>query len=212
MATSITVRLLWRMSSGVDTAESGPAMRRLDSIPEPTAAVDWGYGEIRGSAQAARTGGLYSRVDTWIASTVRQGGVLPASTDFRDLSSVPEQSASWAFWAARLTLPIQGQEGGVVEGPPAGYDTLAPVGPVVGGQVWVARDTDPICRRLCATSAKGRGGPNVCNSFCRDGSVSAARDREIPGASHAKKIIGKPCAGKLHARFERGLLKTGWLL
>jgi len=29
-------------------------------------------------------------------------------------------------------------------------------------------------------------------------------------ARHIKKIIVKPCAGKLHARFERGLLKTGW--
>ena len=36
--------------------------------------------------------------------------------------------------------------------------------------------------------------------------------REIPGASHTSKIIVKPCAGKPHARFERGLLKTGWLL
>jgi len=26
----------------------------------------------------------------------------------------------------------------------------------------------------------------------------------IPGASHTSKIIGKPCAGKRHARFERG--------
>ena len=44
----------------------------------------------------------------------------------------------------------------------------------------------------------------------RNGSVSTARNREIPGASHTSKIIGKPCAGKPHARFERGLLKTGW--
>ena len=28
--------------------------------------------------------------------------------------------------------------------------------------------------------------------------------REIPGASRTKKIIVKPCAGKRHARFERG--------
>ena len=28
--------------------------------------------------------------------------------------------------------------------------------------------------------------------------------RALPGASHTKKIIGKPCAGKRHARFERG--------
>ena len=29
-------------------------------------------------------------------------------------------------------------------------------------------------------------------------------------ARHIKKIIGKPCAGKPHARFERGSLETGW--
>jgi hypothetical protein len=29
-------------------------------------------------------------------------------------------------------------------------------------------------------------------------------------ARHIEKIIGKPCAGKPHARFERGSLETGW--
>ena len=29
-------------------------------------------------------------------------------------------------------------------------------------------------------------------------------------ARHITKIIGKPCAGKPHARFERGSLETGW--
>jgi hypothetical protein len=28
-------------------------------------------------------------------------------------------------------------------------------------------------------------------------------------ARHIEKIIGKPCAGKPHARFERGSLETG---
>jgi hypothetical protein len=28
---------------------------------------------------------------------------------------------------------------------------------------------------------------------------------EVPGASHTEKIIVKPCAGKRHARFERGI-------
>ena len=30
-------------------------------------------------------------------------------------------------------------------------------------------------------------------------------------ARHIKKIIVKPCAGKPQARFERGLMETGWL-
>jgi Group II intron, maturase-specific domain len=34
--------------------------------------------------------------------------------------------------------------------------------------------------------------------------LTHARHREVPGASHTSKIIVKPCAGKLHARFERG--------
>jgi hypothetical protein len=29
-------------------------------------------------------------------------------------------------------------------------------------------------------------------------------------ARHIKKIIVKPCAGKPQARFERGLMETGW--
>jgi len=40
--------------------------------------------------------------------------------------------------------------------------------------------------------------------FCRYGFVQTARNREIPDASHIRTIIGKPCAGKPHARFERG--------
>ena len=41
-------------------------------------------------------------------------------------------------------------------------------------------------------------------SALRDGTAQANGHREIPGASHTQKIIGKPCAGKRHARFERG--------
>ena len=37
-----------------------------------------------------------------------------------------------------------------------------------------------------------------------DGTAQADGHREIPGASHTQKIIVKPCAGKRHARFERG--------
>jgi hypothetical protein len=38
----------------------------------------------------------------------------------------------------------------------------------------------------------------------RDGPAQVDGHREIPGASHTNKIIVKPCAGKPHARFERG--------
>ena len=38
----------------------------------------------------------------------------------------------------------------------------------------------------------------------RYGSAPSAGHRVLPGASHISKIIGKPCAGKPHARFERG--------
>ena len=41
------------------------------------------------------------------------------------------------------------------------------------------------------------------------GFASVDGHREIPGASHTQKVIGKPCAGKRHARFERGILETG---
>jgi len=41
------------------------------------------------------------------------------------------------------------------------------------------------------------------------GPVPPAWDRALPGASHTRKIIVKPCVGKPHARLERGLL-TGW--
>jgi hypothetical protein len=43
-----------------------------------------------------------------------------------------------------------------------------------------------------------------------DGSAQVEGHREIPGASHTQKIIGKPCAGKRHARFEKGKLETDW--
>ena len=39
------------------------------------------------------------------------------------------------------------------------------------------------------------------------GPAQIARHREVPRASHTKKIIVKPCAGKRHARFERGTWK-----
>lgn len=38
----------------------------------------------------------------------------------------------------------------------------------------------------------------------RNGSVPVAGHREVPVARHTPKIIVKPCAGKQHARFERG--------
>ncbi len=57
-----------------------------------------------------------------------------------------------------------------------------------------------------------RGGQRTarsCEKWSHEGfvgmSVSTARNREAPGASHTRKIIVEPCAGKLHARFERGI-------
>jgi hypothetical protein len=41
------------------------------------------------------------------------------------------------------------------------------------------------------------------------GSASAARHGVLPVASHINKIIGKLCAGKPHAQFERGLHGNG---
>jgi len=59
-------------------------------------------------------------------------------------------------------------------------------------------------RKACKTTRRREGGSMDRRSALRDGSVPFARDRALRGASHASKIIGKPCAGKLHARFERG--------
>ena len=42
-----------------------------------------------------------------------------------------------------------------------------------------------------------------------DGTVQVDGHCEIPGASHTQKIIVKPCAGKRHARFERGTGEEG---
>ena len=60
-------------------------------------------------------------------------------------------------------------------------------------------------------AAKGSGREVDPRSVCEYGTVSTADNREISGASRTSKIIVKPCAGKPHARFERGLWKTGWL-
>ena len=43
----------------------------------------------------------------------------------------------------------------------------------------------------------------------RDGSVQAARHCALSVASSIRKIIGKLCAGKRHAQFERGLYGNG---
>jgi group II intron reverse transcriptase/maturase len=62
--------------------------------------------------------------------------------------------------------------------------------------------------RLLAVSAgwatADKTGSIHWRSAIRDGFAQVNGHREIPGASHTQKIIGKPCAGKLHARFERG--------
>src|SRR5215472_17790492 len=74
--------------------------------------------------------------------------------------------------------------------------------------------------RLCVsaagalvTSARRPAGPKAdpmdpC-PLLRNGSVSIARDRALRCASHTTKIIGKLCAGKSHAQFERGLYGNG---
>ena len=54
-----------------------------------------------------------------------------------------------------------------------------------------------------------RSGP--MKKFVGMGLYQLRRHREIPDASHTSKIIVKPCAGKPHARFERGCLETGQL-
>ena len=67
-----------------------------------------------------------------------------------------------------------------------------------------------------AVSAK-RTAPHEALPFYRptalqNGPASSAGCCAIPGASHTSKIIVKPCAGKRHARFERGSYGAGPLL
>ena len=46
----------------------------------------------------------------------------------------------------------------------------------------------------------------------RDTPVKGREGQAVrPHARHVQKIIVKPCAGKPQARFERGLMETGWL-
>ena len=47
--------------------------------------------------------------------------------------------------------------------------TVRQAGSDLGGTLCVARGAGSVCRRLCATSAEGRGGPNVCNCFTDEG-------------------------------------------
>ena len=71
---------------------------------------------------------------------------------------------------------------------------------------------DELCgRRACAAGSTGGVGSGPTKraaiyrrSATRDGFAQVDGHREIPGASHTQKIIVKPCAGKPHARFERG--------
>jgi hypothetical protein len=65
---------------------------------------------------------------------------------------------------------------------------------------------------LHATVAGSTGGAATAHptahvhlgSALRDGFASIDGHGEVPHASHTRKIIVKPCAGKRHARFERG--------
>jgi len=60
--------------------------------------------------------------------------------------------------------------------------------------------------QVSVTSAGvGEGGYNRSDAPVQ-GRIALGSGRR---ARHIKKTIGKPCAGKPHARFERGLMETG---
>jgi hypothetical protein len=63
---------------------------------------------------------------------------------------------------------------------------------------------------VCQVGATGAGIGE--GSYNRHDNPLKGRNARSRGhhARHIKKIIVKPCAGKPHARFERGSLETGW--
>jgi hypothetical protein len=63
-----------------------------------------------------------------------------------------------------------------------------------------------VCQVRASAMDSGEG------SYRRSDDPSKGRNRSVRWrhARHVKKIIVKPCAGKPHARFERGLMETGW--
>src|SRR5262247_3882393 len=97
---------------------------------------------------------------------------------------------------------------------------LGPVAVLFGIVSAFAQPTKTWDAKALADWATPVAGLNVRpGHFSTRAGVSAAGARPLDslsrsgsGASHTTKIIVKPCAGKLHARFERGLLKAGWLL
>jgi hypothetical protein len=63
--------------------------------------------------------------------------------------------------------------------------------------------------QVCSSGTDSGEGWHKRNDNPPKGLISALRWRH---ARHIKKIIVKPCAGKPQARFEKGLMETGWLL
>ena len=63
--------------------------------------------------------------------------------------------------------------------------------------------------QVCSSGTDSGEGWHKRNDNPPKGLISALRWLH---ARHIKKIIVKPCAGKPQARFERGLMETGWLL
>ena len=54
----------------------------------------------------------------------------------------------------------------------------------------VQRGQCPVCRRSCATSAKGRGGPNVCNGWIDEGRpLGTGLQEQVP--NHLRRLWSK---------------------
>src|ERR1019366_3360332 len=91
---------------------------------------------------------------------------------------------------------------------------MVPSTPILGPNCasWCLATADTrsagIPNRLAESAGWSTGGASEIldePAALRNGSVQTARHRALSVASHVKKIIGKLCAGKRHAQFERGL-------
>ncbi len=111
---------------------------------------------------------------------------------------VPEKARSKTRWREG-TLLWSSRHGGKREGMPETANN-----PSVKARRLCCRTRD-VCQVRSSTTGTGEGWQKRSDDPL-NGPVPFVRGRH---AGHIQKIIGKPCAGKPHARFERGLMETG---
>ena len=134
----------------------------------------------------AVAGPLSGPVESLLRRRARQGrrtgkGRRQGWWERRASTRTSRTHASFAGWQARLHGNLER-----AENDQPGRPLLAAVGAETAG----AARRQQLCRRLCATSAKGRGGPNVCNCLIDEGRpLGTGLQEQVP--NHLRRLWSK---------------------